>query len=128
MKDYKFLISKTREMEIDITAENHSEAMVKLLSEIVKKDKNFFIYNTNDNRNLHLKIQKIIDKNGKENEKDYEDFLKTNSFFLTKIDSDIEAENDEIFDETIDDLPREFGEIVCEKCGNCILIDENLLS
>lgn len=128
MKDYKFLISKTREIEVDITAENHAEAMVKLLSEIIKIDKNFFIYNKNDKKDLHLKIQKIVDKNGKENEKDYDDFLKANSYFLTKIDSEIESDYEENFEETIDDLPREFGEIVCDKCGNCIPIDEDFLS
>lgn len=27
-----------------------------------------------------------------------------------------------------EDLPREYIEIVCEKCGNCILLEEDMLS
>ena len=37
MKKYKFLIKKTKEMEIELCAENHSEAMFELLQKAVKK-------------------------------------------------------------------------------------------
>lgn len=121
MKKYKFLIKKTKEMEIELCAENHSEAMFELLQKAVKGDKNFFTENTKDKKDLFINIEEIIDENGKENLKDYEDFIKENKFFISNVDENIVEENDE---EIEDDLPREYAEIVCENCGHCILMDE----
>lgn len=121
MKKYKFLIKKTKEMEIELCAENHSEAMFELLQKAVKGDKNFFTEDTKDKKDLFINIEEIIDENGKENLKDYEDFIKENKFFISNVDENIVEENDE---EIEDDLPREYTEIVCENCGHCILMDE----
>ena len=121
MKKYKFLIKKTKEIEIEFCAENHSEAMFELLQKAVKGDKNFFTEDTNDKKDLFINIEEIIDENGKENLKDYEDFIRENKFFISNADENIVEENDE---EIEDDLPREYTEIVCENCGHCILMDE----
>ena len=121
MKKYKFLIRKTKETEIEIQAENHSKAMFDLLQKAVKGDKNFFTEDTKDKKDLFINIKEIIDENGKENLKDYEDFLKENSFFINEIEEENLEEND---DEIEDDLPKEYTEIVCDNCGHCILIDE----
>ncbi len=121
MKKYKFLIKKTKEMEIELCAENHSEAMFELLQKAVKGDKNFFTEDTKDKKDLFINIEEIIDENGKENLKDYEDFIRENKFFISNADENIVEENDE---EIEDDLPREYTEIVCENCGHCILMDE----
>ncbi len=121
MKKYKFLIKKTKEMEIELWAENHSEAMFELLQKAVKGDKNFFTEDTKDKKDLFINIEEIIDENGKENLKDYENFIRENKFFISNADENIVEENDE---EIEDDLPREYTEIVCENCGHCILMDE----
>ena len=121
MRKYKFLIKKTKEMEIELCAENHSEAMFELLQKAVKGDKNFFTEDTKDKKDLFINIEEIIDENGKENLKDYEDFIRENKFFISNADENIVEENDE---EIEDDLPREYTEIVCENCGHCILMDE----
>lgn len=121
MKKYKFLIKKTKEMEIELCAENNSEAMFELLQKAVKGDKNFFTEDTKDKKDLFINIEEIIDENGKENLKDYEDFIKENKFFISNVDENIVEEKDE---EIEDDLPREYTEIVCENCGHCILMDE----
>lgn len=121
MKKYKFLIRKTKETEIEIQAENHSKAMFDLLQKAVKEDKNFFTEDTKDKKDLFINIEEIIDENGKENLKDYEDFIRENKFFISNADENIVEENDE---EIEDDLPREYTEIVCENCGHCILMDE----
>ena len=121
MKKYKFLIKKTKEMEIELCAENHSEAMFELLQKAVKGDKNFFTEDTKDKKDLFINIEEIIDENGKENLKDYENFIRENKFFISNADENIVEENDE---EIEDDLPREYTEIVCENCGHCILMDE----
>lgn len=121
MKKYKFLIKKTREMEIEVCAENHSQAMFEMLQKAVKKDKEFFIDDKENKKDLFINIKKIIDENGKENLKDYEDFINENSFFISRIDREtFEKSNEEIED----DLPKEYAEIVCDKCGNCIPIDD----
>ena len=121
MKRYEFIIRKTKEMEIDVCAENHFEAMLNLFQSAIKKDKRFFTEETNEEKDLYIKIKKIIDENGKENKKDYEDFLKGNSFFIKPSYAEIVEKDKEKIE---DDLPKEYVEIVCEKCGNCIPIDE----
>lgn len=121
MKKYKFMIKKSKETEIEICAENHSEALMELLKKAIKNDRKFFIGETEDKKNFSLKVEKIIDENGKENLKDYEDFIRENKFFISNADENIVEENDE---EIEDDLPREYTEIVCENCGHCILMDE----
>lgn len=121
MKRYEFIIRKTKEMEIDVCAENHFEAMLNLFQSAIKKDKRFFTEETNEEKDLYIKIKKIIDENGKENKKDYEDFLKENSFFIKPSYAEIVEKDKEKIE---NDLPKEYVEIVCEKCGNCIPIDE----
>lgn len=50
-----------------------------------------------------------------------------NAYKLTNKYEDFEEENNEIIEENvdgiIDDLPKEYNEIACEKCGDCIYID-----
>lgn len=121
MKKYTFLIKKSKEMEIEVYAENHSEALFELLKNAVKKDRKFFIDKSEDRKDLYIKVKKIINEKGKENIKDYENFMKENSFFIGKENENIAEENKE---EIEDDLPQEYSEIVCNKCGNCIPIDE----
>ena len=121
MKKYIFLIKKSKEMEIEVYAENHSEALFELLKNAVKKDKKFFIDKSEDRKDLYIKVKKIIDEKGKENIKDYENFMEENSFFIGKENENILEKNTE---EIEDDLPKEYADIICEKCGNCIPIDE----
>lgn len=121
MKKYKFVIKKSKETEIEVYAENHSKAMFELLQKAVTKDKNFFMEDTQDKKDLFIKIKKIVDENGKENLEDYENFIKENNFFIGNVEENFLGENEK---EIEDDLPKEYTEIVCEKCGNCIPIDE----
>ena len=121
MKKYKFLIKKTREMEIEVCAENHSKAMFEMLQKAVENDKEFFIDSSKNKKDLFINIKRIIDENGKENLKDYEDFINENSFFIGRIDREtFEKGNDEIED----DLPKEYAEIICDNCGNFIPIED----
>lgn len=121
MKKYQFIIKKTSEKEIKINAKNHSEAMIKLLQKAIIEDKDFLLNEENQNKEIYVGIEKITDENGKENLEDYKDFCEENKFFITK---ENESELDENDEEIEDDLPREYIEIVCNKCGNCIKIDD----
>lgn len=124
MKKYNFIIRKTNEMEIKVNAKTHSEAMIKLLEKAVLKDKEFFIREDTKNNEMYIGIKKITDENGNEKLKDYEDFYEENRFFLTKEDDENKIDFEENEDGIEDDLPREYIEIVCDKCGNCIRIDD----
>lgn len=95
MKKYKFVIRKMKEMEIEVSAKNHSEAMIELLRKVVENDEEFLKEKDNEKEDLYVKIEKIIDEDGKENLKDYEDFIKENSIFISKID---EESNEEMGD------------------------------
>ena len=75
-----------------------------------------------DEGNVHpALLQEIIDENGKENVKDKENFIKENSFFISKIDRETYEKGNE---EIEDDLPKEDIGVVCDKCKNYIPIDE----
>ena len=37
MKKYKFLVKRIKEIEIQISAESHSESILKMLQKVVKK-------------------------------------------------------------------------------------------
>lgn len=124
MKKYNFIIRKSSDMDVKITAKNHSEAMIKLLEKIVLKDKNFFIRKDTKKKEICIGIKKIIDENGKENRKYYDDFYEKNKIFLTKENKQNETNFVKHNDEIEDDLPKEYIEIVCDKCGNCIRIDD----
>lgn len=128
MKRYKFLIKNIKEMEIDVCAKNHTQAMLNLLQKIAENDESFFAEDKKYKQDLFIKIKKIIDEKGKENLKDYEDFVKENNFFISKFEDDFLEENDEDIEENEENSLAEYDEIVCEKCGNCIRIDKDLLS
>ncbi len=125
MKKYKFMIKKSKETEVEIFAENHLEALIELLKNAVRNDRKFFIEETKDNKKLSFKVERIIDENGKENLQDYENFMKENNFFIGKENGNFMEENEqENIEEIKDDLPEEYAEIVCDRCGNCIPIHE----
>lgn len=125
MKRYNFIIRKTDEKEIKINAENHLQAMIKLLEKAVLKDKEFFLKGNIKNKKMYIGIKKITDENGEENIKDYGDFYEKNRAFITK-ENKLNLEKNE--NEIKDNLPKEYIEIVCDKCGNCIRIDDKDLS
>lgn len=125
MKRYNFIIRKTDEKEIKINAENHLQAMIKLLEKAVLKDKEFFLKGNIKNKKMYIGIKKITDENGEENIKDYDDFYEKNRAFITK-ENKLNLEKNE--NEIKDNLPKEYIEIVCDKCGNCIRIDDKDLS
>ena len=51
--------------------------------------------------------------------------MKENSFFIGRENGNLIEENEwENVEDIEDDLPEEYVEIVCDRCGNCIPIDE----
>lgn len=106
MKVYGFIVKKVLKNKVQIREKSFQKAMQTLI-ELLE-----------DNG-------KVIFEDLKEDEQFYE-------IKLTRIADDFEEDDDEILDEENeeieDDLPTEYNEIVCEKCGNCIPIDEDFMS
>ncbi len=128
MKKYKFLVRKVEEIEIDVYAKSHLQAMTNLMLNLIKSDENFFTDEQNKKKDLFIKVKKITDEKGKENLKDYKDFIKENRFLISKFEDNFLEESDEDIEENEDNFFAEYDEIVCEKCGNCIRLDKDLLS
>ena len=118
MKNFKFIIKKVAEKEIEIKAKNKQVYEIKLdeisndfSKENEEKTEQISIKNEQELNKLISKIIKQIK----------EDIVES---YIEDCNEDDEENETEIED----DLPKEYNEIVCEKCGNCIVVDKDLLS
>ena len=110
MKEYIFNVTKKLNKLVKIYAEDKEKAKENLVNIVLKSNAINF---------------KNIDEIDTEYEAEYIDFdenIESRGIQITDyIPLDKELENDGI----IDDFPREFKEIVCDKCGNCMSVDED---
>ena len=110
MKEYIFNVTKKLNKLVKIYAEDKEKAKENLVNIVLKSNAINF---------------KNIDEIDTEYEAEYIDFdenIESRGIQITDyIPLDEELENDGI----IDDFPREFKEIVCDKCGNCMRVDED---
>lgn len=109
MKVYEFEIKKTIKLKVQIKEKNYNEALKNLITIL------------GDEQNSIMEL-------APEKEKFYE--LK-----LTNVLNDFDPEDEMILieegkekEEIKDDLPREYTQIVCEKCGNCIPLEDDFMS
>ena len=110
MKEYIFNVTKKLNKLVKIYAEDKEKAKENLVNIVLKSNAINF---------------KNIDEIDTEYDAEYIDFdenIESRGIQITDyIPLDKELENDGI----IDDFPREFKEIVCDKCGNCMRVDED---
>lgn len=110
MKEYIFNVTKKLNKLVKIYAEDKEKAKENLVNIVLKSNAINF---------------KNIDEIDTEYEAEYIDFdenIESRGIQITDyIPLDKELESDGI----IDDFPREFKEIVCDKCGNCMRVDED---
>ena len=110
MKEYIFNVTKKLNILVKIYADDKEKAKENLVNIVLKSNAINF---------------KNIDEIDTEYEAEYIDFdenIESRGIQITDyIPLDEELENDGI----IDDFPREFKEIVCDKCGNCMRVDED---
>ena len=110
MKEHTFNVTKKLNKLVKIYAEDKEKAKENLVNIVLKSNAINF---------------KNIDEIDTEYEAEYIDFdenIESRGIQITDyIPLDKELENDGI----IDDFPREFKEIVCDKCGNCMRVDED---
>lgn len=110
MKEYIFNVTKKLNKLVKIYADDKEKAKENLVNIVLKSNAINF---------------KNIDEIDTEYEAEYIDFdenIESRGIQITDyIPLDEEVENDG----NIDDFPREFKEIVCGKCGNCMRVDED---
>lgn len=110
MKEYIFNVTKKSNKLVKIYADSKEKAKENLVNIVLKSNAIDF---------------KNIDEIDTEYEAEYIDFdenIESRGIQITDyMPLDEELENDRI----IDDFPREFKEIVCDKCGNCMRVDED---
>ncbi len=148
MKNFKFIIKKIAEKEIEIKAKNKQEALENLI-ELLSTNEKYLFENIDKNKQIYeIKLDEISHNLSKENEeKQEENSIKTEQELDKLINEIIKQIKEDIVESYIedcneedeelekenetkieDDLPKEYEEIICEKCGNCIIVDKDLLS
>ena len=128
MKNYKFKIKKIVEDEIEIEAKNKTEALRSIIK-LLGISEQLVLKNMDKNKqNYEIKLEKVTEIKEEiiqeSNQYSDEEIKK----IMEELDEDIETKISDKNEEIEDDLPKEYTEIVCKNCGNCILLDEDLLS
>lgn len=117
MKKYKFKVKKIISNTIEFDAKDYKEAFSKLMEYLSIGDKEIF----EDSEDREVNYDIILEKNHNENDIKILKMIKEILEKIEEIDEELEENEDEI-DE---DLSQEYIEVVCDKCGHCIRVDED---
>ncbi len=110
MKVYEFEIKKTIKLKVQIKEKNYNEALKNLITILGDEQNSIMELAPEKEKFYELKLTNVLN-----------DFDPEDEMIL------IEEDNEK--DEEIkDDLPREYTQIVCEKCGNCIPLEDDFMS
>lgn len=110
MKVYEFEIKKTIKLKVQIKEKNYNEALKNLITILGEEQNSIMELAPEKEKFYELKLTNVLN-----------DFAPEDEMIL------IEEDNEK--DEEIkDDLPREYTQIVCEKCGNCIPLEDDFMS
>lgn len=110
MKEYIFNVTKKLNKLVKIYADDKGKAKENLVNIVLKSNAIDF---------------KNIDEIDTEYEAEYIDFDENIESRGIQITDYMPLDEDQENDGIIDDFPREFKEIVCDKCGNCMRVDED---
>lgn len=110
MKEYIFNVTKKLNKLVKIYADDKEKAKENLVNIVLKSNAIDF---------------KNIDEIDTEYEAEYIDFDENIESRGIQITDYMPLDEDKENDGIIDDFPREFKEIVCDKCGNCMRVDED---
>ena len=126
MKKYEFTIRKVLEKNIEIEGENKKQAFEKVIKLLALGEKIIFKNIDKNNEVYEIKMNKILNENHIEKEKDIEKIIKKKK---KKVELNLE-ENSESFNENNeeieDNLIVDTDEITCQKCGNHISLEKFL--
>lgn len=110
MKVYEFEIKKTIKLKVQIKEKNYNEALKNLITILGDEQNSIMELAPEKEKFYELKLTNVLN-----------DFDPEDEMIL------IEEDNEK--DEEIkDDLLREYTQIVCEKCGNCIPLEDDFMS
>lgn len=110
MKVYEFEIKKTIKLKVQIKEKNYNEALKNLITILGDEQNSIMELAPEKEKFYELKLTNVLN-----------DFDPEDEMIL------IEEDNEK--DEEIkDDLPKEYTQIVCEKCGNCIPLEDDFMS
>lgn len=109
MKNYKFRLKKIITNTVELKAENYKEALAELIEFLEIGDKEIFEKSKDKTVDYDIILEKIKSKNDIKSLKNIKEILETI------------RENDEEND-------AEYTEILCDKCGNCIRLDDEFMS
>ena len=126
MKKYEFTIRKVLEKNIEIEGENKKQAFEKVIKLLALGEKNKKKNIDKNNEVYEIKMNKILNENHIEKEKDIEKIINK---IMQKVELNLE-ENSESFNENNeeieDNLIVDTDEITCQKCGNHISLEKFL--
>lgn len=131
MKKYKFIIRKVAKKELEVEARNNKEAFAKIIQLLGENEKELFEKLGENNQVYEIKLDKILDLEIGNKKVDFnhiiDEILKKSEINLQK-NNQIKEKNKEKSKKEIgkveDDLIIETDEIICEKCGHHIQLDE----
>ena len=119
MRKYKFNIRKISEKEVEIKAQNKKEAFEKII-EFLAIGEQVLFKNSNKNDEVYeIKIQKATNEQLENNKNKMKKIVDK---IIGQLEKDLQ-ECEENNEETIDDFPKVFDEIVCDNCGNSITLE-----
>lgn len=121
MKKYKFKIENITEKIIEIEAENNKNAVKKLAGFMAKRDNGKFVKIKGKDRYCYIHLQEISEK---ENYISFKDDDEINRDIISNLLVADEIVFEKKQNKNNEEKSKEHIEIVCEKCGNCILLDE----
>lgn len=105
MKNYKFRLKKIITNTVELKAENYKEALAELIEFLEIGDKEIFEKSKDKIVDYDIILEKIKSKNDIKSLKNIKEIL-----------------------ETIRENDAEYTEILCDKCGNCIRLDDEFMS
>ena len=126
MKKYEYTNRKLLEKNIEIEGENKKQAFEKVIKLLALGEKIIFKNIDKNNEVYEIKMNKILNENHIEKEKDIEKIINK---IMQKVELNLE-ENSESFNENNeeieDNLIVDTDEITCQKCGNHISLEKFL--
>lgn len=121
MKKYRFKIEKIIEKEIEVEAENNKKAVQRLAEFMATGDKNICKNILGEDKYCYINLRAI--DNGTRQIL-FRDDDEINTDIIGYLLSSDEEENEKNEKENDEKITEEHVEVICEKCGNCILLDD----
>lgn len=124
MEKYEFKVRKIITNTVELKAENYKEALIELLNLFAVADKEIFEKSEDKMIDYDIFLEEIKSKSDMK-------YLKNAKDFLKKLQENMDDFNPKIvleIEEKEADSDTECMEIMCEKCGNCIKLNEDFMS